>query len=158
MWKYVASAQQTMVSTQRKGSRIETRTKCLSIETKPSVIGFITNRVSDVNNNYYYPLLEITAFLKPERWTFSNSERHNPLKPKESRASIQNLINQVATLVCNAHACVGRDSSVGTATRHGAGRSGDGIPVRARFSAAVQTGPGAHQASCTISTGSRSWG
>ena len=153
MWKYVASAQQTMVSIQRKGSRIETRTKCLSIETKPSVIGFITNRVSDVNNNYYYPLLEITAFLKPERWDFSNSERHNPLKPTESRASIQNLINQVATLVCNAHACVGRDSSVCTATCHGAG-----IPVRARFSAAVQTGPGVHQASCTISTGSLSWG
>jgi len=35
-----------------------------------------------------------------------------------------------------------------------AGRSGDRIPVGARFSAPVQTGPGAHPASCTISTGS----
>ena len=35
-----------------------------------------------------------------------------------------------------------------------AGRSGDRIPVRARFSAPVQTGPGAHPASCTMSTGS----
>ena len=35
-----------------------------------------------------------------------------------------------------------------------AGRSGDRIPVRARFSALVQTGPGAHTASCTMGTGS----
>ena len=34
-----------------------------------------------------------------------------------------------------------------------AGRSGDQIPVGARFSAPVQTGPGAHLASCTMSTG-----
>ena len=35
-----------------------------------------------------------------------------------------------------------------------AGRSGDRIPVGARFSAPVQTGPGAHPAFCTIGTGS----
>jgi hypothetical protein len=35
-----------------------------------------------------------------------------------------------------------------------AGRSGDRIPTGARFSAPVQTGPGAHPASCTMSTGS----
>jgi len=34
-----------------------------------------------------------------------------------------------------------------------AGRSGDRIPVVARFSALVQTGPGAHPASCTMVTG-----
>ena len=33
-----------------------------------------------------------------------------------------------------------------------AGRSGYRIPVRARFSAPVQTGPGAHPASCTMGT------
>jgi hypothetical protein len=33
-----------------------------------------------------------------------------------------------------------------------AGRSGDRIPVEARFSAPVQTGLGAHQAYCTMST------
>jgi hypothetical protein len=36
----------------------------------------------------------------------------------------------------------------------GAGRSGDRIPVGARFFAHVQTGPGAHPASCTMSNGS----
>jgi hypothetical protein len=34
------------------------------------------------------------------------------------------------------------------------GRSGDRSPVGLRFSAPVQTGPGAHPASCTICTGS----
>ena len=33
-------------------------------------------------------------------------------------------------------------------------RSGDRMPVKARFSAPVQTGPGAHSASCTMGTGS----
>ena len=33
-------------------------------------------------------------------------------------------------------------------------RSGDRIPVGARFSAPVQTGPGAHPASCKMGTGS----
>ena len=35
-----------------------------------------------------------------------------------------------------------------------AGQSGDRIPVGARFSAPVQTGPGAHPAFCTMGTGS----
>ena len=35
-----------------------------------------------------------------------------------------------------------------------AGRSGDRIPVLARFSVPVQTGSGAHPASCTMGTGS----
>ena len=35
-----------------------------------------------------------------------------------------------------------------------AGRSGDRIPMGARFSAPIQTGPGAHPASCTMGTGS----
>ena len=39
-----------------------------------------------------------------------------------------------------------------------AGRSGDRIPVAARFSATVQTGPGAHPASYTMGTGSLSRG
>ena len=34
------------------------------------------------------------------------------------------------------------------------GRSGDRIPVGARYSAPVHTGPGAHPASCTMRTGS----
>ena len=39
-----------------------------------------------------------------------------------------------------------------------AGRSGDRIPVEARLSAPVQTGPGSHAASYTMATGSLSRG
>ena len=48
----------------------------------------------------------------------------------------------------------GRESSVGIATRYGL--EGPGIESRwgARFSASVQTGPGAPPASCTVGTGS----
>jgi len=54
--------------------------------------------------------------------------------------------------------CRGPGSSVGTAT--GYGLDGPGIESRwgARFFASVQTGPGAHPASCTMSTGSFPWG
>jgi hypothetical protein len=45
-------------------------------------------------------------------------------------------------------------SSVGIATELRTGRSGDRNPAGARFSAPVQTGPGAYPASCTIGTGS----
>jgi hypothetical protein len=47
----------------------------------------------------------------------------------------------------------GPGSSVGIATGYGAGRSGDQIPVGARFFAHVQTGPGAHLPSYTIGIG-----
>jgi hypothetical protein len=53
---------------------------------------------------------------------------------------------------------VGRDCIVGIATRYRAGRSGDQTPVEATFSAAAQTCPGAHPASCTMRTGSLSRG
>jgi hypothetical protein len=43
---------------------------------------------------------------------------------------------------------------IATAQSLRAGGSGDRIPVRARFSAPVQTGPGVYPASYTIGTGS----
>jgi len=46
----------------------------------------------------------------------------------------------------------GPGSSVGTATELRAGRSGGRIPLGARFSAPLQTGPGAHPASCEMVT------
>ena len=48
----------------------------------------------------------------------------------------------------------GPGSSVGIATGYGLGGPGIESPWGARFSAPVQTGPGAHTASCTIGTGS----
>ena len=49
---------------------------------------------------------------------------------------------------------MGRDGSVGIATGYRLDSLGDRIPVGARFSAPVQTVPGAHPASCTMGTGS----
>jgi hypothetical protein len=46
---------------------------------------------------------------------------------------------------------MGQDSSVGIVTLR-VGRSGDRIPVAARFSAPVQTGLGTHPASYTMGT------
>jgi hypothetical protein len=48
----------------------------------------------------------------------------------------------------------GLGSSVSIATGYGLDGPGIEIPVGARFSAPVQTGPGAHPASCTMGTGS----
>ena len=60
---------------------------------------------------------------------------------------------------------VANNLAVGAATPVGrdsdslrAGRSGDRIPVKARFSVPLQTGPGDHRASYTMSTGSLSRG
>jgi hypothetical protein len=48
----------------------------------------------------------------------------------------------------------GRDSSVGIATRYGLEDPGIESRSGSRFSAPIQTGPGAHPASCTMGTGS----
>jgi hypothetical protein len=58
-------------------------------------------------------------------------------------------------LLRNSYMCRrGPGSSVGIATELRARRSGNRIPVGVRFSVPVQTGPGAHPASCTRGTGS----
>jgi len=49
---------------------------------------------------------------------------------------------------------MGRDSSVGIATRYGLDGPGIIFPVEARFSAPVQTDPGDHLASYNMGTGS----
>jgi len=48
----------------------------------------------------------------------------------------------------------GPGSVAGIATGYGLDGCGDRIPVRATFSALVQTGPGAHSVSCTMGIGS----
>ena len=48
---------------------------------------------------------------------------------------------------------VGQDSAQSVYRIAKNGRSGDRILLRARFSAPVHTGPGAHPASCTRGTG-----
>jgi len=64
------------------------------------------------------------------------------------------MLEYVTILIKNVIVNCGPGSVVGIATELRSGRSGDRIPVGARFSAPVQTGPGAHPASCKMSTGS----
>ena len=52
------------------------------------------------------------------------------------------------------HLKCGPGSSAGIATGYGLGGAGIESRWGARFSAPVQTGPGAHPASCTVGTGS----
>ena len=49
---------------------------------------------------------------------------------------------------------MGHDNTVSVATRYRLDGPGDRIPVEARFSAPVQTGPVAHPASYTVGVGS----
>jgi len=58
------------------------------------------------------------------------------------------IVSLLVTLITSG---VGPGSSVGIVTELPAGWSGDQIPVGTRFSA-LQTGPGAHPASCTMGT------
>jgi hypothetical protein len=78
-----------------------------------------------------------------------------------NRNKIQkHAVHYLSKLICNRVVyyyyccCCGSSSSVGIATELRAGRYGDRIPVGVRFFAHVQTGPGAHPASCTMGTGS----
>jgi hypothetical protein len=71
----------------------------------------------------------------------------------EKVGGVPHCRGQIAFNLCNNVNC-GPGSSIDIATDLRAGQSGDRIPVGARFSAPVQTGPGAHQASCTMGTGS----
>jgi hypothetical protein len=64
------------------------------------------------------------------------------------------LLSWIEVFVCVITENVGWDSSVGIATRYELDGPGIESRWRARFSAPVQTGPGAYPASCTMCTGS----
>ena len=63
-------------------------------------------------------------------------------------------INTVSVYIILLLVFMGRDSSVGIATRYGWTVRGSNPGGGARFSASVQTGPGAYTVSCTMGTGS----
>jgi hypothetical protein len=78
--------------------------------------------------------------------------------PRKQQLHVSAIVNSaIIRLDTNVRETIqysGPGSSVGIATELRLGRSGDRIPVGARFSAPVQTGTGAHPASCTMGTGS----
>ena len=69
------------------------------------------------------------------------------------RSTVMYVFHCANFIQTHSHTC-GPGSSVGIATGLRSGRSGDRIPVGARFFAPAQTGPGSHPASCTMGTGS----
>ena len=81
------------------------------------------------------------------RTWLTSSQYHLIARTYAGNATVRNIYKLQGTIA-------GRDSSVGIATRYGL--DGPGIESRwvARFSEPVQTGPGAHPASCTMGTGS----
>ena len=66
--------------------------------------------------------------------------------------TLQCHVAGIFSFVCDMECGPGSSDSI--ATGYWSGRSGDRIPMGARFSAPIHTGPGAHPASCTIGTGS----
>ena len=72
----------------------------------------------------------------------------------DADVKILSIMRSLVLILAFRYETCGPGSSVGIATELRAGRSGDRIPVGARFSAPVQTGPEAHPASCTMGTGS----
>jgi hypothetical protein len=92
---------------------------------------------------------------EPIRNVCSKVRKQNTFLPISFATTVNYALRSSSTVYfIRTNKMVGRDSSVGIAT--GYGLDGPGIESRweARFSAPVQTGPGAHPASYTIGTGS----
>ena len=67
---------------------------------------------------------------------------------------LQEIAGHFRNIICSVSLYCGAGQSSRYSDWLRAGRSGDRIPVGARFSVPVQTGPGAHPSSCTMGTGS----
>jgi hypothetical protein len=107
-----------------------------------------------------------SKFYAPERSTRSKFHTDDPLtlgappqyilRRRPSSGGLCTTAFRLLFLFFYQNYISGLGSSVGIATDYGLDGPGieKKIPVRAKFFAHVQTGPGAHSASCTMGTGS----
>ena len=93
------------------------------------------------------PRIQQTAVTRQRT---SKKERRNHISKAKCGLFLQMFAEWV--VVCSTYRR-GRDSSVDIANRYGLG----GLGVESRFSASVQTVPGAHPAYCGICTGAFPW-
>jgi len=84
--------------------------------------------------------------------------RHVYSLQQQNSYNSQKIISIISLTKKSTHFMVGWDSIIGIATSSGLDSPGIESQWGARFFAPVQTSPGAHPASCTMGTGSLSWG
>jgi hypothetical protein len=96
-----------------------------------------------------------SEFLKHfhPRLLISTVEISTPRTPFHFQCSLTELtLTLVSVISCRLHITFGSGSVVGVVTGYGLGRPGIEYRWGRNFSAPVQTGPGAHPASCTMGT------
>ena len=97
------------------------------------------------------------SFASSRDWSNSNNNDFNAMTLvllQEEQGRMDTPLIALNFIECFIHRVCGPGSVAGIATGYGAGRCRDRIPVWARFSAPVQTGPRAHPDSCIMGTGS----
>ena len=108
-----------------------------------------------------FPICDISAGQSPVMWrSISSSSNFNFIEGfvftlksySHSPTSSCNVLYGGNVYYLANQLINGSGSSVGIVTGLWAGQSGDRIPVEVRFSTPVQTGPGAHSASCNVGT------
>ena len=146
------------VSDTTKHKRRISEKNSISIETQSKLGSAVKYLHHQYNKQYCLIRSEILPipFSKTEIWLpYSQQIAKCPSRESDEFRpnTYYSFITFSLTLLHRVCIC-GPVSSVGIATELRAGRSGDRIPVGVRFSTPVQTGPGAHPASCTMGTGS----
>jgi hypothetical protein len=136
-----------------------------------SIIGLIQDSITNIMQipHYIYSLLILQFYCNytgcPTRYGtrhfFNNSNTNEDIAKKFEKAYVRCVRNEEewsVVCVCSAPNCC--DTEQRSASQPGSVASGtpcifgDRIPVAARFSAPVQTSPGAHPASYTLGTSS----
>ena len=104
--------------------------------------------ILNILNKFGFDVYDMTPYTMEDISRFREKPAASIFHPEEESSRFLWIVDKFTP---DYTASRGPDSAVGTAT--GYGLDGPGIEPRgSRFSATVQTGPGAHPASCTMGT------